>query len=371
MKLICDREKLLAAFQTASSFAPSRSPKAILNNIKLDVSATSAVILATDLEVGIRVAVPNVTAEVPGAVVLPIQRFGSILRENSDANLRIETDGQVVQVRGERSEFKLPSEDPEAFPNIAEFNETRYHELPARLFREMIRRTAFATDAESSRYALGGVLLEMSESKIIAVGTDGRRLATMEGPAQAKEGHSAGEGATIVPTRAMHLLERAIADADAEIRIAARGSDMLVWTPRMTLYARLAEGRYPKWRDVFPRRTDAAKISLPVGPLYASVRQAAIVTDDESRGVNFQFASGNIRMAGSAAKTGQSCVDLPVSYEGETIPILMDPRYLMDFLKVLDPEKTFTMEIKDSMSAAVCSTDDGYRYVIMPLSRDR
>jgi DNA polymerase-3 subunit beta len=38
---------------------------------------------------------------------------------------------------------------------------------------------------------------------------------------------------------------------------------------------------------------------------------------------------------------------------------------------VLDAEKTFTFEAKDAESAAVCRTDDGYGYVIMPLSRDR
>jgi hypothetical protein len=36
-----------------------------------------------------------------------------------------------------------------------------------------------------------------------------------------------------------------------------------------------------------------------------------------------------------------------------------------------DAEKTFTLELKDGESAAVCTTDDGYGYVIMPLARDR
>ena len=49
----------------------------------------------------------------------------------------------------------------------------------------------------------------------------------------------------------------------------------------------------------------------------------------------------------------------------------IDPRFVSDFLRVLDPEKTFTLELKDSDSAAVCNTDDGYGYVIMPLARDR
>ena len=35
MKVTCDRESLLAAFQTAAAVVPSRSPKPILQNIKL------------------------------------------------------------------------------------------------------------------------------------------------------------------------------------------------------------------------------------------------------------------------------------------------------------------------------------------------
>ena len=55
MKIICDREKMLAAFQIAASVAPSRSPKAILQNVKLEVTDKTAVMMATDMEVGIRV----------------------------------------------------------------------------------------------------------------------------------------------------------------------------------------------------------------------------------------------------------------------------------------------------------------------------
>jgi DNA polymerase-3 subunit beta len=44
---------------------------------------------------------------------------------------------------------------------------------------------------------------------------------------------------------------------------------------------------------------------------------------------------------------------------------------LIDFLKVLDAEKSFTLDLQDSDAAAVCTTDDGYGYVIMPLARDR
>ncbi len=371
MKVTCDREALLAAFQTAAAVAPSRSPKPILQNVKFEVSETSAIVLATDLEVGVRTSVPGVDVQVAGAAILPVARFGSILRESSDEQLRIEADAQGTVVRGERSEFRLPAENPHEFPAVADFTESKYHELSARLLKELIRRTVFATDNESSRYALGGVLLEFSDDKIIGVGTDGRRLAKMEVPAKSVGGHTSGDSMTIVMTKAMTLIERALTDPDAVIQISARANEVLVKTPRTTIYSRLVEGRFPKWRDVFPQRSGAAQIELTVGPLYSAVRQAAIVTSEESRGVDFTFEGGSLVLSGRTAEVGQSRIELPVAYDGAKLGITLDPRYLSDFLKVLDPEKTFTLDLKDSESAAVCTTDDGYGYVIMPLARDR
>ena len=65
MKALCNREGLLAAFGMVSGVVPARSPKPILQNVKLEVSADSAIVMATDLEIGVRVNVPGIQAEVP------------------------------------------------------------------------------------------------------------------------------------------------------------------------------------------------------------------------------------------------------------------------------------------------------------------
>jgi DNA polymerase-3 subunit beta len=371
MKITCNREKLLSAFQTVAAVAPARSPKPILQSVKLEVADSAATLLATDLEVGIRYDVAGLEVDAPGAAVLPVDRFGSILRESTDATFRIESDHESTTIRGERSQFKLPSQNPQDFPAVAEFAEKSFYEVSSRLFRELIRRTIFATDNESSRYALGGVKLEWKDNLLTAVGTDGRRLAKMEGPAQAVGQPTPFGDVTVVPTRAMHLLERALGEDSSEVQIAVRQNDILVKNPRVTIYSRLLEGRYPRWRDVFPQRANSLKLDLTVGPVYAAVRQAAIVTSEESRGVDFTFGEGSLVLSGQTAEVGQSRVELPIAYDGKAIAITLDPRFVSDFLKVLEPEKTFTIDLQDSDAAAVCTTDDGYGYVIMPLARDR
>ena len=77
MKITLDREKFHQAFQTAAAVAPARSPKPILQNVKLEAGADASTLMATDLEVGIRIQVAGVEVQTPGNAVLPIARFGS------------------------------------------------------------------------------------------------------------------------------------------------------------------------------------------------------------------------------------------------------------------------------------------------------
>jgi DNA polymerase-3 subunit beta len=369
MKIRCTKEPLLAALQAASAVVPARSPKPVLTNVKLEASPAGAVLSATDLEVGIRVEVDGVETTAPGAVLLPSGRLMAIVRESPAGTVfDVHADGTATVVKAPRSEFRLPAEDPLEFPSVAAFTATDCFELSTALVRELVRRTVFATDNESSRYALGGVLLELSPEGVIAVGTDGRRLAKMQGPVAQRGAPQPAQ--PIVPARAMQLIERCLGGADTPVLVAGDANEIVVRSGPTTISARLVVGRFPRWRDVFPDRPDAVRVSLVAGPFLAAVRQAAIVTSEQSKGVDFSFEPGQLVLAGRSAESGESRVEVPLEHTGETVRIKLDPRFVGDFLRVLDGSTTVAVEITDPQSACVCRTEDGYGYVIMPLAAD-
>ncbi len=175
----------------------------------------------------------------------------------------------------------------------------------------------FATDVESTRYALGGVLVELSDDSITMVGTDGRRLARMSAPAEAENGAVAPTGSPVVPVKALKLIERNLDDDDPPVHLAIQsGTAVLVRTERAIIYSRLVEGRFPRYQDVFPSSVEV-KIPMEVGPLRLVVEQASIVTSEESRGVDFRFSDGLLRLSSQAADVGRSHVELPIAYEGK------------------------------------------------------
>ena len=220
MKFTCEREKLLARLPDGRQRGPDAQPQADPAKPQAGGDADRAILMGTDLEVGIRIDVPGIVDRSrPAASSCRSPASSPFCGRAATRSWRWRATARRSLVRGQRSEFQLPSENPDEFPMVAAFQEEKYHEMPARFFREIVRRTVFATDNESSRYALGGVLVELTGDQITAVATDGRRLARQEGPAKSVGGHQTGDRTTIIPTRAMQLLERALADNDENIQL--------------------------------------------------------------------------------------------------------------------------------------------------------
>lgn len=369
MKIQCHRPTLSAAFQVVSGVVPARTPKDILKNVKLEVADGIATLSATDSEVGIRYELEGVEIERPGVTLLPTNRLLAILREVQDNAVLLELRDDGLLVRCGSSEFRLQAADPLEFPPVPGFDAIAYHVLSGRVLKEAVKRTVFATDVESTRYALGGVLLEQDGDNITLAATDSRRLAVMKIVGRAEGDPTGGNATPVIPSKAMSLLERSITE-DEDVLIAVQANDALVKAGPATISCRLVEGRFPRYRDVIPTNSTAT-IDLVVSSFLSAVKQAQIVTNDESRGVDFAFSSGSLKLESQAADIGRSTVEMPISYEAADITITFDPRFVAEFLRVLEPESSVRLALIDAESAAVFRTEDGYTYVIMPLSRDR
>ena len=372
MKALCNREGLLTAFNMVSGVVPARSPKPILQNVKLSVDdEEGSVLMGTDLEVGIRHRVLGVKVDEPGSAILPTTKIGPILRTSGDEDLLLETTDEHLLVRGTRSSYKLPLEDPGLYPEVPDFAADKYHVILAGALKKLIRRTVFATDLESARYALGGVLVELKPDGISMIGTDGRRLARMVAPATAENEPAAPSGTPVIPVKALKLIERNLVDDDLLVHLTIQsGAAVLVRTEGAVIYSRLVEGRFPRYQDVFPTSVET-KVPMTVGPLKLAVEQASIVPSDESRGVGFLFGPGALKLSSQAADVGSAQVDMPLEYQGKAVDIPFDPRYLLDALKTLDDGGEITAELIDARNAAVFKTPDQYTYVVMPLTRER
>ncbi len=367
MKAICNREGLLSACQLVNAAIPARDVKPILKNLKAIAGDGRCTLMATDMEVGIRLDVQGLTILEPGEAILPAAKLLAILRESRDGELTIETDPSACLVKGPSLEFEMPSEDPGQFPDLPTFAEDKFHEITAGSLREMIRRTVFATADETARYSMTGVMWELDGNIARLVATDGRRLALAQGAAAEQGGHTTKGHTPVVPTKAMNLLERNLQDDEETVKVCLRPNEVLFRTERAVVYSRLVEGRFPDYKQVMPKK-QGTKVVLQAAAFQAAVRQAAIMTDEDSKRVTFRFSKNNLTLKAQGATAGRSKVDLPIQYDAKTLEIGFNPSYIVDMLKVLPADAELTLDLIDAGSPALFRCGADYSYLVMPLT---
>src|SRR5207237_3043620 len=138
------------------------------------------------------------------------------------------------------------------------------------------------------------------------------------GQAHAKGDHSTKGQMPVVPAKAMMLLERNLTEPEEKVCISLKPNEVLMKTERAIIYSRLVEGRFPNYRQVLPTK-HGAKIPLIVGPFLSAVRQAAIMTDEESKRVIFNFAKQKLTLQARGAESGRSTVEMQVDHDGKAM----------------------------------------------------
>lgn len=371
MKAVCDRAALTRGVQLAASVATPRSPKPALGCIKVEAKANCMTLLATDLEVGIRIELEKMDIQEPGEGLVPADRLNAILRELQEDTISISATAQETKIVAPGAHFTVLGNDPADFPAVPEFPEEGVLTVEADDLLALAERTLFATAKENTRYALNGVLWEVEGNSLTLVSTDGRRLSLARG--KCKDGPKERVSA-IVPSKAMQLIERCLTDVEkvkGNVRAVLREKDILLEAPpgdggRRIVYSRLVDGHFPKYEDVIPKDFDK-KATLKAEAFLGAVRKAALLTNEESRGVMLKFSKDELVITSRTPEMGEAEVRMQVAYEGEPLEIGFNPVYLIDAVKVIDAEE-FSFSFKGSSKPGVITEGRMFTHVVMPVS---
>jgi len=371
MKVACDRATLTRGVQVASGVVAPRSPKPALGCIKMEAGEGAVTLLATDLEVGIRIGLQKMEVTEPGAGLVPADRFHAILRELEEDTVSITSTEQETTIEAPNAHFAVLGDDPADFPPVPEFPDEGAFEIAADDLLALTERTLFATAKENTRYALNGVLWEVEGKSVTLVSTDGRRLSLARGKCS---GGPEEKVSAIVPSKAMLLIQRCLGDV-AEAKEAARvvlgEKEILLAAPpaegaTRVVSSRLVDGHFPKYEDVIPKDFDK-KATVSTAGFLAAVRKAALLTNEESRGVTLKFAAGELVITSRTPEMGEAEIRMAVQYEGEDLEIGFNPNYLMDAVKVVDAEEV-TFSFKSSSKPGVLNEGKNFTHVVMPVS---
>ena len=362
MRFVCDRASLNEALSAAGGVTLTRTPKPILECVRLTADKDSLTVTAYDQEVGLRYRVREVEVTQPGETLVNCERLSGIVRESADETLTFECADDILHIRGEDSHFQVYGQDVREFPPVAELEEEPDFTIKLGALRGLIEQTLFSAARENTRYAINGVLWQREGKRLQLVATDGRRLAISG--ASIEKGVGDG-GEAIIPTKALGLFGRLHLDADEDVDVKILANQIIMRCDRATISSVLVEGRFPNYRDVMPKELDK-KIEPKTDAFLSAVKRAALLTNEESKGIRVHLSGDGMVLSSRAPEQGEATVRLPVEYSGESMEIGFNPAYLLDALKVCGEKAT--LELQSSSKPGLLRSGADFMYVVMPVN---
>jgi len=364
MKLRINREELAEALSAVSAVASVRSPKEVLKCVRLEVRPDVLLLSATDLELGIRSAVTQVEVDKPGETLVVADTLSKIVRECADEILALETEGNHLHVRGMGSHFRIVTQSVEDFPPVPAMEGEPDFMVEHETLRRLIEWTVFAAARESTRYAINGILWELSDKGLVLAATDGRRLSV--GRVKVSGVKKGASVQAIVPGKALSLFARLPVDGDSGVAVKIAPNQMLLKIGRSMISTSLIEGHFPKYQDVIPSDNDRT-VALNTMEFLGALKRAALLTNEESKGVRLAFSDGNLTLSSRAPEQGDATISMPIPYKGEAIDIGFNPVFLTDVLRVAHSDEV-TFAFKEANRPGLIKLDDSFVHVVMPVN---
>ena len=365
MKFQCDTKELYSALQIVSSVIPSKSPREILQNVLIEAKDNSVRLAGTDLEVAVRYVVPDVKVESEGVILAEASKLTQILREAGEGTIVFNAENlQEFTVSYEGANYELKGFDPEEYPDVPSL-EGDCVEMDGPTLADMIGHTSFAAARESMRFAINGVLFVVKDGTVQMVGTDGHRLAWMKKKMEIAEDVSF---RGILPLKALDVIMRLVQDAEEPVKMKLEESFIMLQSGRGFVGSKLVEGSYPNYEDVVPRENDKI-ITIDTESLMSAVRQAAILTSEESKAVRASFEKEKMILTARIPERGGAKIERKVNYTGSAIKVGFNPEYIIDVLKVTS-DSEIRIEMKDKDKPVLFKSSEDYLYVVMPVSTE-
>ena len=369
MELTIQKQPLLDGLQMVQGIVEKKSSMPILSNVLLETVEEGVHIVATDLQIGLRLTCPAKIKQ-PGGITVLARKFFEIIRElpDGDIYLRLNENNRLF-ISCKDIQYQLVGLPLLDFPALPETEQNQLISLEGALIKEMIQKTIFSISIEDTRYNLSGIYFEHLDQeghKILRmVATDGHRLSLMDKEIGEFNEEVFPKG-VLLPRKAVSELLK-ILDKPGPIQFGFKDNNGLIVKDQMVFIMRLLDRKFPDYNLVLPKKKDKI-MSIPKNDFLDAMRRMAVLSTDKYKGVKIILTKGKMEIQSINPEIGEAKESLFLEYKEEKMDIGFNPRYFIDALQVMKSEKVI-MELNDGVSPAILKgeEDPGYVALIMPM----
>jgi len=338
---------------------PGASPALLC--VRLVATDEGLVLTATDTELAYRGTVACAVAS-PGALALDARELFQMARSLPEPTVRIRTAPLgKAEVRSGRSKFRMSAMPTDDLPPLPSFDGGPVARLRGADLARLVSCTAFSVATDDARYGLNGVHVEHTDEVMRMVSTDGHRMSIAERP---YEGEVAMPPRTLIPRKALAVMEKLLADVEDEVEVAFARNDISVALGEHQFWFRLLDGQFPDYKAMVPSSTRTA-VRAAKRDLLATLKRVLLLSGKQQATA---FAFGEAELEVQFDRGSELTESVPVEVDGDQLTVGFDATYLRDAAaRVLADQVEVAMTEPLSPAMVRDPDDEGVRFVIMPM----
>ncbi|MEE9293200.1 MAG: DNA polymerase III subunit beta, partial [Acidobacteriota bacterium] len=160
-----------------------------------------------------------------------------------------------------------------------------------------------------------------------------------------------------------------IGNGEDEVIFGHKDNHVFFKIGRTIVTSTLIAAKFPDYRKVIPEDNQKL-LKMESSQLADVVRRVSLLSSDRSRAVKLSVSKGSLEISSNNPEVGEASETIDLDYDGESMAIGSNARYLSDFLQAIGSGPVI-LALKDAgtqgLFRPVGVEGRDYRYVVMPM----
>lgn len=335
MKFILSSGYLQRHLQMLSGVINNSNTLPILDNFLFEVIQNKLKITASDLETTMQTEL-DIESDAELKIAVSAKLLLDILKAIPEQPLTFTVeDNNSVTLSGNIGKYSISYEDAEAFPKLAELENTSEFSLEGDVLATAVQKTIFAAGNDDLRPVMSGVYMQLRENQLTMVATDAHKLVkyTYEGVGNEQE------AAIIIPKKPLNLIKSILAGAEDTVKVSFNTHNVCFSWDNTKLISRLIDGKYPNYEAVIPK-DNPNRLQIGRQELLNSVRRVSIFASKTTNQIKLKLAGTSLHLSADDIDFNNHAEEtLTCNYQGNDMQIGFNSRFLSEMLSNLQTDE--------------------------------
>ena len=362
MKVILNGNELGDALQKVVRALPIKRSNPILECVKLSAYGDVVTIFATDLELAIE---KKINAEVlmEGEVVVPGKLFADYAKRIGDEQIELDSSAAgKLAVRYLDSEVYINCFSADEYPVFKEVAKENSFIILKKDLKELISKVKFNVAMDEARPSLRGICLNIKETELEGVASDGYRLALSKMPIQ----NNGIIDKIVVPAKSMNELSALLDDENETLTVYIDKSYIMIDLFHTKMVSRLIAEDYINYEKIIPN-VFSTEVTIDKKQFENSIERVSLINRSEKKAyVKMEIKEDSISL-NAKSEEGEINEKVTIGLKGKDLIIGFNSKYISECMKAIQ-DPFVTLNFTSSTAPGIIKGEqDSWLYLILPL----